>query len=51
LVQALAKAADKERDEEKRGWLRKTAAWLGSAGDVAVDIAGTALARSTGMSG
>src|SRR5437762_8764776 len=52
LVQALAKAADKERDEEKRGWLRKTAAWLGSAGrDVAVDIAGTALARSTGMAG
>jgi hypothetical protein len=51
-VQALAKAANNEPDEEKRGWLRKTAAWLGSAGrDVAVDIAGTALAKSTGMSG
>lgn len=49
LVSALTQAADNEPDEEKRGWLKKTALWLGSAGrDIAVDIAGTALAKSTG---
>ncbi|RKN48232.1 hypothetical protein [Micromonospora endolithica] len=49
LVQAMQQAADQEPDEEKRGWLRKTADWLGSAGrDIAVDVAGTALAKTVG---
>ncbi|TYC05679.1 hypothetical protein FXF53_04495 [Micromonospora sp. WP24] len=51
LVQAMAQAADREPDPEKRGWLRKTADWLGSAGrDIAVDVAGTALAKGIGAS-
>ncbi|WP_139131862.1 hypothetical protein [Micromonospora chersina] len=51
LVQAMEQAADQESDPEKRGWLRKTADWLGSAGrDIAVDVAGTALAKSVGAS-
>jgi hypothetical protein len=50
LTQALAKAADDEPDEEKRGWLRKTAAWFGSAGrDVAVDVASSVIAKTTGL--
>jgi hypothetical protein len=50
LTQALATAADNEPDEEKRGWLKKTAAWLGSAGrDVAVDVASSVIAKSSGL--
>ncbi|GAA1822070.1 hypothetical protein HC028_23170 [Planosporangium flavigriseum] len=50
LVQALAQAADNEPDEEKRGWLKKTAAWFGSAGrDVAVDIASSVVTKSAGL--
>jgi hypothetical protein len=52
LTEALAKAADNEPDEEKRGWLKKTAAWLGSAGrDVAVDVASSVITKSTGVAG
>lgn len=39
LVEALTKAAERESDEERRGWLRKTATWFGGAGrDVAVNV-------------
>jgi hypothetical protein len=49
LVQALAEAADREPDDERRGWLKKTATYLGTAGrDIAVEVAASALARSTG---
>lgn len=51
LIAALEQAADKEPDAEKRGWLRNTALYLASAGrDLAVDIAGAALAKSAGLS-
>ncbi len=50
LIQALARAADNEPDEEKRGWLRRTAAYLGSAGrDLAIEVAASALTKSTGL--
>ncbi len=51
LVVALNQAADAEPDQEKRGFIKKTALWLGSAGrDIAVEVAATALAKSAGMS-
>jgi hypothetical protein len=51
LVAALAQAADKEPDAEKRGWLKNAALYLASAGrDIAVDVAGAALSRSAGLS-
>ncbi|HEX6073909.1 MAG TPA: hypothetical protein VFZ32_01445 [Micromonosporaceae bacterium] len=50
LIQALSQAAEKEPDEERRGWLKRTAAYLGTAGrDIAVEVAGTAIARGAGM--
>ncbi|MFF4894619.1 hypothetical protein [Micromonospora chersina] len=46
LVQAMSAAADREPDEEKRGWLRRTADWLGTAGrDVAVDVTAAVINR------
>ncbi len=40
LIEALNSAADQTEDEEKRGWLRKSAAWLSEAGrDVLVEVA------------
>ncbi|MGW0502187.1 hypothetical protein [Micromonospora sp. NPDC003241] len=49
MIQILQLAADREPDEEKRGWLRKTAGWLGSAGrDVAVDVTAAVISRQIG---
>lgn len=50
LVQALEDAADREPDEERKGFLRKGAAYLGNAGrDLAVEIGATAINRQIGM--
>lgn len=50
LVKALDEAADREPDPEKKGWLGKTAAFLGHAGrDLAVEIGATAINRQMGM--
>lgn len=50
IVQGIEQAAEQVEDEEKRGWLKKTANYLGTAGrDVAVDIAATAVNRQMGM--
>lgn len=50
LVSALDEAAEREPDPERKGWLRKTAAYLGSAGrDLAVEIGATAINRQMGM--
>ncbi|MGW4156304.1 hypothetical protein ACWEDF_24440 [Micromonospora chersina] len=49
MIQILELAADREPDEEKRGWLRKTAGWLGSAGrEVAVDVTAAVINRQMG---
>ena len=50
LVQALDEAADREQDPERKGWLSKSAAYLGNAGrDLAVEIGATAINRQMGM--
>ncbi|WP_460824882.1 hypothetical protein [Nostocoides australiense] len=50
LITALDEAADREPDPERKGWLRKTAAYLGNAGrDLAVDIGASAINRQMGM--
>ena len=50
LVSALDEAAEREPDPERKGWLRKSAAYLGSAGrDLAVEIGATAINRQMGM--
>lgn len=50
LISARDEAADQEPDPERKGWLRKTAAYLGNAGrDLAVEIAATAINRQMGM--
>lgn len=50
LVAALNQAADAETDPEKRSKIQQVAASLGGGlRDVAVNVAGTALARSMGM--
>lgn len=50
LIGALDEAADREPDPELKGWLRKTAAYLGNAGrDLAVEIGATAINRQMGM--
>lgn len=50
LVEALAAAAEREPDAERRGWLRKTAAYLAGAGrDLAVEVAAAVVTRSTGL--
>ncbi|AKT50688.1 hypothetical protein ADJ73_04060 [Arsenicicoccus sp. oral taxon 190] len=50
LVAALDEAAEREPDPERKGWLRKTAAYLGNAGrDLAVEIGATAINRQMGM--
>lgn len=50
LVRALDEAADREPDEERKGFLRKTASYLGNAGrDLAVEIGATAINRQMGM--
>lgn len=50
LVSALDGAAEREPDPERKGWLSKTAAYLGNAGrDLAVEIGATAINRQMGM--
>lgn len=50
LVTALDEAAEREPDPERKGWLRKTAAYLGNAGrDLAVEIGATAINRQMGL--
>ena len=50
LITALDEAADREPDPERKGWLRKTAGYLGNAGrDLAVEIGATAINRQMGM--
>lgn len=50
LIQGLEKAAEIEPDEERRGWLKKTAGYLGNAGkDIGVEIAATALNKQFGL--
>lgn len=50
LVEALAEAADREPDEERKSFLRKTATYLANAGrDLAVDIGAAAINRQMGM--
>ncbi|MBP2704422.1 hypothetical protein JOL79_11415 [Microbispora sp. RL4-1S] len=51
IVAGLSAAADAESDEERRGWLKRTAAWFGGAGrDVLVDVASGVITKSTGLS-
>lgn len=50
LVEALDRAADEEQDPEKKSLLRQLAVSFGGGlRDVAVHVAGTALARSAGL--
>lgn len=50
LVGALDEAAEREPDEERKGFLRKAAAYLGNAGrDLAVEIGATAINRQMGI--
>jgi hypothetical protein len=49
LVAALNSAADREPDEEKRSWLRRTATWFAGAGrDFAVEVGGAIATRQMG---
>lgn len=49
LVAALNAAAEREPDEEKRSWLRRTAAWFGGAGrDFAVEVGAAVVSRQLG---
>lgn len=50
LVGALDEAAQREPDEERKGFLGKAASYLGNAGrDLAVEIGATAINRQMGM--
>lgn len=50
LVNALDEAADREADEERKGFLRKAATYLGNTGrDLAVEIGATAINRQMGL--
>lgn len=50
IVRALEEAAEREPDAERKGWLRKSASYLGNAGrDLAVEIGATAIGRQMGM--
>ena len=50
LVQGLERAAEAEPDEERKGWLKKSASYLGNAGkDIGVEIAATALNKQFGL--
>jgi hypothetical protein len=50
LIGPLDEAADREPDPERKGWLRKAAAYLGNAGrDLAVEIGATAINRQMGI--
>ncbi len=50
LVEALDEAAEREPDEQRKGFLSKAASYLGNAGgDLAVEIGATAINRQMGM--
>lgn len=50
IVQGLERAAEAETDQERQGWLRKAAAWFGTAGrGVLVEVAGSAVSRGVGL--
>lgn len=50
LVAGFNRAAEAEEDEDKRSRLNRFAAWLATGGrDIAVQVAGTAVAKSIGM--
>jgi hypothetical protein len=50
IVTAFNRAADEESDAERRGWLRKAAAWFGGAGrDVLVDVTAAVVRQHTGL--
>jgi hypothetical protein len=50
LVAALDSAADQETNEDRKGWLKKTAMYLGGAGrDLAVEVLATTLSKQTGI--
>lgn len=50
LVSAVNYAADREDDPERKGWLKKTAAYLGNAGrDVAIQIGASVISKQTGV--
>lgn len=49
VVEALEDAATRGEDPERRGWLKKTATYLGSAGrDLAVEIGASTISRQVG---
>jgi len=49
LIHALAGAAEREQDPERRSKLQQTALWLGGAlRDVAIQVAGTVVAQHVG---
>lgn len=49
LAAALTDAAERETDPERKGWLRKTAAWMGGAGrDMAVEVGAAVVSRQIG---
>ena len=51
ILAGLRDAAENADDKEERSRLRRLAAWLGGAGrDILVDVAGTALAKTAGLS-
>lgn len=50
LVAAMDSAAEQEEDAERKGWLKKSAAWLGDAGrGIAVEVAATAINKQAGL--
>ncbi len=49
LVAVLSEAAEREPDDERRGFLRRTAAWFGGAGrDFAVELGAAVVSRQLG---
>jgi len=50
IIDGLERAAEAEEDDDKRGRLKRTAAWFASAGrDILVDITGSAISTGMGM--
>lgn len=50
IIAGLERAAEAEEDEEKRGRLRRTAAWFGGAGrEILVEVAASAISKGMGL--
>ncbi|MEV4287379.1 hypothetical protein AB0K40_17885 [Nonomuraea bangladeshensis] len=50
IIVGLERAADAEEDEEKRGRLKRMAAWFGGAGrEVLIEVAGSAISKGMGL--